>query len=270
MKIAIHRPGAFNTGCTHPRVRHRHGTSGCYWEDACRCDDCRKAVFRANKRRSLYPNPKVPAVLAAARINELRANGWTVAAIARETGLSPTWLPRLGTEARHVYTSTVMKLNQLPTCPPAPQIVRRLRALAAIGWTYERMAELVGTTKYSIRDWARGLKQPSAKHVETILTKWDAASVQAFDDPSARRAKASAQRQNWAPPAAWDDIDDPNETPKGVRTSHEKHAVRYETDVVWRLKLGETIETIAKDLGIQPASLERRIARARSTESRAA
>ena len=144
MKIAIHRPGAFNTDCTHQRVRHRHGTIGSYRHDRCPCDECREANRRAQIMWKLRPNTLTPAAPTAARLRAFRAAGWTWTALAARAGCTSKHLARIAAgQVTAVTTATAKAVAAIPMCdPPTILVVRRLQALAAIGWTAAEMAAL--------------------------------------------------------------------------------------------------------------------------------
>jgi hypothetical protein len=90
---------------------------------------------------------------------------------------------------------------------------RRLRALAAIGWTSEVIADKLGVTPSPVRDLSR--------QVRPLVTRTTAAKVAALYDelsmipgPSTSAAKR-ARAKGWVPPLGWDDddLDDPNAAP---------------------------------------------------------
>ena len=93
---------------------------------------------------------------------------------------------------------------------------RRLQALACIGHTPARIAHGTG-----IPAWAVLLATTSDRYTLTTRHR-DAAHAyyQAHQDhpvtgPEADRTRADARTARWAAPAAWDDIDNPDEHPTG-------------------------------------------------------
>jgi len=89
-----------NLDCTHPEVRHEHGTYVCYVQDGCRCDPCREAR-RARRRQwelervGLRPSSFVDASEARAIAERLAEAGISLKHLARATDLSHGSLSRL-------------------------------------------------------------------------------------------------------------------------------------------------------------------------------
>ena len=106
----------------------------------------------------------------------------------------------------------LQRLDALCVDPRPTQ--RRIRALQAIGWRLSDIDRLLGGPGVSNGVWNM-LQQPTV-HVDT------AARVAALYDwlhmrpgPS-ERTRALAVMRGWAPPLAWDDIDN-DEHPTGTR-----------------------------------------------------
>ena len=256
MKIAIHRPGAFNTDCTHQRVRHRHGTIGSYRQDGCGCDECREANRRDQIMWKLRPNTLTPAAPTAARLRAFRAAGWTWQKLADKTGCTPSHLVRIASgKVTRVTTSTMKAVAAIPMGPPDILVVRRLQALAAIGWTAAEMAALFEVSQGAIHAWRARGRTPSPALLKRIETRWGAASVQPKTGHGAACAITHARKNGWAPPAAWDDIDDPNETPKGVPGT--PPSLTKNEDIAWLIEQGETRQAIAQRFKITEAAVDR-------------
>src|SRR5690606_37943105 len=96
---------------------------------------------------------------------------------------------------------------------------RRVQALAAAGWTGEEIGRLVAARRGDA--WANINRVLKGQRITASLAHEIAAvyeDLQQQVPPSttaSKRAKARAQRNRWAPPAAWDgiDIDDPDAKP---------------------------------------------------------
>lgn len=79
-----------------------------------------------------------------------------------------------------------------------------------------------------------------------------------------RRAKASqmrARRQGWFPPAAWDDIDDPAESPdpailRGYRAERMTSSETLD-EAEWLLEAGESPDYVAAQLKASVHAIER-------------
>lgn len=94
-------------------------------------------------------------------------------------------------------------------------VVRRRRALAAIGWSLTDLAPYFGTTWQTV-----GMHAAGDRVRRDTLDRWRAVYEQlSMTIGPSRQAREYAQRQGWAPPLAWDDdtIDDPDASPEGLR-----------------------------------------------------
>ena len=119
-------------------------------------------------------------------------------------------------EARHknarkaaAYRARVY-LNRGPLMVDATGTIRRVHALMRMGWPTATIAGLCG--------WRTG-EAVTALGYRTKVTAVTAAHVAvAYDALSMRlgpsdQVRQHAARQGWAPPLAWDNIDDPTERP---------------------------------------------------------
>jgi hypothetical protein len=135
---------------------------------------------------------------------------------------------------------------------PALGAVRRERALLALGWTHAAiratMQELCG---YSV---------PRCFGIQVNARKWrafDAAyrALQGTPGPS-RRTRERALALGYAPPLAWDRIDDPDASPVGLTATAAEPAGYDESRVLRRingdrsikLRKGETVEVVRRML----------------------
>lgn len=90
---------------------------------------------------------------------------------------------------------------------------RRLRALAALGWSWQSLAEQAGMEKRCLQRLATGERprvQPSTH--DRIVALYERLSMTVGPSSATR---GYAQRHGWMPPLAWDDdeIDDPAASP---------------------------------------------------------
>lgn len=95
--------------------------------------------------------------------------------------------------------------------------VRRIHALAAIGWSLAEQAQQVGCSKQNIHRISGGALV-TAGNARRIAVLYDRLSMTtAPDSAGARRIRKMATDRVWAPPLAWDDesIDDPTARPRG-------------------------------------------------------
>lgn len=94
-------------------------------------------------------------------------------------------------------------------------IQRRLRALQAIGWSARAVAAEMGTEETTLRNLIRREHPQFVRraYAERILAAYDVLSATPRGGRGAARARNAAAANGWAPPSAWDDIDDPHEDP---------------------------------------------------------
>ena len=91
--------------------------------------------------------------------------------------------------------------------------IRRIEALMAIGWTSGHIADLTGVTRSAVR---------RIKYSTTVQIGTARKIAAVYEALSGRRGpsemtRGRARSLGYAPPLAWDHIDDPAEAPKGVR-----------------------------------------------------
>lgn len=98
---------------------------------------------------------------------------------------------------------------------PAVGTARRLQALAAIGWSSSALAAHTGRPSPEIFSWLRR----GGGRVYRTTADWIAGVYDelCMTPRPCGRTRSHALRAGWAPPLAWDDIDDPGERPKVAR-----------------------------------------------------
>lgn len=104
---------------------------------------------------------------------------------------------------------------------PAVGSRRRLQALMTLGWTSPQLADHLGWDpkevwrKLSVRE---RVTATSAEQIAELYERlWDSRPPTPRSWQAVRamtKTLNNARRRGWAPPMAWDDIDDPNERPK--------------------------------------------------------
>ena len=123
---------------------------------------------------------------------------------------------------------------------PSIGTVRRLQALGWCGWTRADIARVSGIQlTYSGQHVTDATAEAVARAYGLL---WHVTPPDTFEHVQTRRA---ARRLGWAPPLAWDDIDDPEETPQGV-------------DVVRRLSIHEQVVELL-EIGCSVTELPSRI-----------
>lgn len=102
--------------------------------------------------------------------------------------------------------------------------IRRIQALCALGYTYGDIAEALGVTQQRIGHLLNQKvvlpemrQKVAAVYEELCMTiPQDPEVLQERECPVHKRARNRARQRGWAPPLAWDNIDDPHERPKGM------------------------------------------------------
>lgn len=98
--------------------------------------------------------------------------------------------------------------------------IRRLNALAAIGWSGPMIAKRAGVTEAGVRHWTEK-KRITPATAERVRRLYDELSmtlphaVSKDERGAVSKAKRYARNHGWPPPLAWDDdtIDDPTAGP---------------------------------------------------------
>jgi hypothetical protein len=140
---------------------------------------------------------------------------------------------------------------------PAIGVLRRIQALHAIGHTGPQIAADAGVSLNAIRSigYHRSTNVRAAT-AQKIDATYERLCMVRPEGQYANRARSMATRRGWAPPLAWDDIDDPNETPHGWEYSTEKQQSRR--DIL--LELDERragITAVCRALKVKRESVER-------------
>lgn len=140
---------------------------------------------------------------------------------------------------------------------------RRLRALAALGWTHSAMGDLIGMHRSAVSRLVRG------EHDHVLLSTANAVAdlYQHAQDGCPHpnpRTISQARKHGWAPPAAWDDddLDNPDAVPDAARhrKTRELRESRIE-DVLELLAYDEHPVMIAHRLGMRLDALVRQLER---------
>lgn len=160
--------------------------------------------------------------------------------------------------AAHTRHRNLARLDQMAgnaRLLPAIGTERRLRALAAMGWSYTALGEHLGLTREAVAklSWPRpSVERKTARRIEALYDQ-----LCMTPGPSAT-AKARALAKGWPPPLAYDDIDDPDEVPdlgarsRGIDLDEWAYLVRN----------GEDPNRAAARMGVQITAIERAAHRA--------
>jgi DNA-binding CsgD family transcriptional regulator len=188
----------------------------------CHCPDCRVLHRRLCKLQGAGALHRLDPDLAWARIDAWTAAGYSPAWISSACGLQPRNIESALTErkAGHVrrlgakVTAIVLAADiKAGTAGKVPALVarRQLQALACHGFDTSRLDAASGISFVSLAAIRRGA-------TATITAAHHHRIGQVYADLSgsfgtSNIAKANARRLGWAPPFAWDNIEDPDETP---------------------------------------------------------
>lgn len=254
---------------------HKHGeTPTCYRAHKCSCTPCCEAnTERGRARKALLErgsptSSKVPVLPVQDHIADLLTAGFprsTVAAMAR-VGTETLFDIESASPDHRIYPTTANKIlavdADLEFVPAhlfitARGVQRRIRALAARGWSLEEIARLLGWSDARresilkverVRAWVH--QSLSALYEEIWNTEPPATTLAecAVRDRTIRRAR----QMGWAPQMGWDDID-ADEAPVAVEVDPELvDEVAVELALQWHW--------------VQLTDVERQVVIARGTE----
>lgn len=218
-----------NEDCHCPRVKHMHGTRNNYLAHACRCTPCTNdATKERDRHRRLQaygrPHPhKVNATPTRNHVQQLIKDGMTITEIARKANLSHPAIARIIGNGQHkpapnILNTTANAIHAINHTTPATQghinalgTIRRIQALAAIGYPLQQQGRLAGINPDKPRHiLEQQLTDTQTAHAITNLFN----RLQLTPAPPSRAATATRNRartNGWLPPLCWDEdkIDDP-------------------------------------------------------------
>lgn len=209
---------------------HKHGaTLNCYTAHKCRCRPCRDhnaAHGRQVARLKLYgrwDNGRTPLGAVRVHIMILQRFGYSHAQIARAAGIEArtiwrcmgghsTWMRGRVAAAILSVAPTIDDLDP-GTLIPVTGAIRRMQALACLGWTHAAVAAEAGIPKATARTLHRnGRTITVAVHraiADAYERMWNRPAP--AGTPLERRDRTAsinrATAGGWVPPLAWDDID---------------------------------------------------------------
>jgi len=213
------------------------------------------------------PTGYVPAGPVRARLDALLRSGWSLDDVTDHSGVDTATLRVLtgpvavNARVRVRLAVAVAAVGRKATDAwevPATGTVRRLQALAALGWDPALLAARAGL------DWASVRRAPvvAAGSALLVARAYDRLSMTpAPAGPGTARVAASAARHRWAPPLAWDDedLDDPAATIPPPRPPRRGLAA---TEVLELRALGLSDLEISARLRLQVHTVTRRVRRA--------
>ena len=147
---------------------------------------------------------------------------------------------------------------------PAIGAQRRIRALMRLGWTSTDIAQAAGCHE---RNYVlRILNGQKGKPTTWLERKTDKAIRDVYErlsmrlpDPAPHRARtrALAERRGYPPPLAWDDIDNPDEEPSGMKRvpSWTAHAEARRADLEHFVGADMSLDEACRELSLDRDSL---------------
>jgi hypothetical protein len=99
---------------------------------------------------------------------------------------------------------------------PALGTQRRIRALQRMGWPTKDIGEAAGMGWAHPNKSVKRLLLADRVRTETAVGIDRAYEQLQYRVGPSRQLQLLAIRRGWAPPGAWDDVDDPEDTPKGM------------------------------------------------------
>ncbi|WP_235738969.1 hypothetical protein [Nocardioides alcanivorans] len=241
----------------------------------CECMRCPKCNVREwsrdRYRKRAYgtwepSTTTVDAAAARAHIAALRAQGASVATIARAAGVGDSTVAKItGSKERitrdterRILAARITESDRIATHRQA----RRLQALAAIGWTFNALGDRVGIDPGNLARMARGkAKYANRKNFDLVCAVYEVLHMTPGPSDEARKR---AEAKGWMPPLAWEDIDDLDEDPTATPwfAGYDPVAVERVLAGDWRLKVTreDRVEVLRrwKAAGVSLSEVERR------------
>jgi hypothetical protein len=258
-----------------------HGTDARYkgarTRPPCRCTPCTRAHRQADIKRELVRQRggcnRVPIGEVLPHIQMLLDSGMSQTLIARQAGISQSLISYVIT-GRNKTVQTAKARRILAVQPrrfdgnaerPAVGSIRRVRALYSLGHGRAAISQGSGLSVASISLLAEGRWNVIDNRAATALAAVyeELGRQRGTSWKNERRARAEA----WAPPGAWDDIDDPAAVPDwtGVCGTDRGYWVhkRQQLPTCARCEAAH-VEWLAEHAHLAPQDLNRECFRARA------
>lgn len=196
--------------------------SAAAWNAGCGCEPCKRHRRRKAKLRAIYGSSKVDATPARDRVNQLAAEGFSRQAIAAAAGISRRTVVAHTLDSRRqlgrrtsnailgLARADIARKSEPTNLLPAIGAARRLQALMRMGW---RMSDLAADrTEYHLINKVRTNPEHRISAQSWLRIAEMYAQREMIPGPHQGNATKAA-KYGYAPPLAWDDIDDPTEQP---------------------------------------------------------
>jgi hypothetical protein len=260
-------------------VTHPHGTYRRYCA-GCKCDMCRQAEWRWMKAYAADVHANGPRLSSADLARQLIADatraGWSLGAVAAASGIPRRHLQHItagGT--RTVQRKTIAALQSMdlwavtgPHRGPAWPAKRRLQALKALGWTWAQIGDTSRRLGYKTK--GEGFKdlvntdrpQISADMRHTVDAIYQHMHMTVPPAGKYRdKTVSDARKAGYAPPLAWDNIDDPDGRPHGVRKPRTRIYASAD-EIVDACETFHSINVAAERLGVARDTVRQALQRA--------
>lgn len=108
---------------------------------------------------------------------------------------------------------------------------RRAQALCWLGWSFAYQASRLGIDRNYYTRTIRDNATISGRTAQAVARLYDELSGRlAPNTARTRRVRTLAMRAGYAPPLAWDDIDDPAAEPQGIEATPTSRRARLDSD----------------------------------------
>ncbi|GAA4929038.1 hypothetical protein GCM10023224_05560 [Streptomonospora halophila] len=236
-----------------------HGTYAGYKHHGCHCDPCNQARrdYENDRSRAIAYGTWSPwgdADAVRARITALKAAGWSIKAVATAARTTEDVVRNLGRDpgrrVRAEVAARILEIDQLWPAGYVPAVgsVRRLRALAVIGHGLCEVSAESGLSVSGLSKLRAGQRWTQARTPAAVEVAYTRLEMRPASSPRAGIIRERARAAGWAPPLAWDDIDDPDAVPDlGERVPR---FVAIGEDAAELVALGYPKHAIAERLGV--------------------
>ncbi|RZE73281.1 hypothetical protein [Streptomyces albidoflavus] len=232
----------------------------------CRNEPCRAANYRYMKRlqydHARGQKRRIDATQTRVWVERLAAHGWTRTQIADAAGTTPTTIRRIAVgEARNINRSIAAGVLAIPLGRPdqgridAAGTIRRLRALAVLGYLIHTIAEASGMDTSMLQGHLAAqhatIPAPIARRIASTYRRL------CFIPGPSQISRTRAAARGWHGPLAWDDIDDPAcqssdgvSEQDGAVLSRDELAARRRAEVEHLGSYGASAQEIADRVGL--------------------
>ena len=212
-------------------------SSACYQRHKCRCEGCKREQSRYAKHRRVKTaqgiNDLVDAQPARLHVLRLMEMGMTHGTIAINAGMVNSGLQALlgikinGARTKRIHRRTAASILAVSYSPAIGTTFtdptgsrRRLQDLALRGFSSVELSTLCGVQYHTLTEVRAGkrvlVRQATAEAIAVLHKRLEGHTPTHTSLSGQSNVIAAARKSGYAPLAAFDDVDDVNERPKGV------------------------------------------------------